>query len=109
LKGYEFKLKVEANLVDHSSYQIVKSKTENKIVMIQPHLVNRLIQKFDPEVSEKRKYMMPGTPRFKIQRPTENMDVFEAENQKKYCSGVDMLLYLTKYSQPDIYNVVQEL
>jgi hypothetical protein len=32
--------------------------------------------------------MTPGTPRFKVQRPTEDMDVLEPENQKKYCSGV---------------------
>jgi hypothetical protein len=71
--------------------------------------VNCLIQKFEPEVSEKRKYMTPGTPRFKVQRPAEDMDVLDAENQKKYCSGVGMLLYLTKHSRPDICNVVWEL
>jgi hypothetical protein len=53
--------------------------------------------------------MMPGTSRFKIQRPTEDMDVLDVEYQKKYCPGVGMLLYLTKYSRPDIFNVVREL
>jgi hypothetical protein len=53
--------------------------------------------------------MTPGTPRFKVQRPTEDMDVLEPEYQKKYCSGVGILLCLTKYSRPDICNVVREL
>jgi hypothetical protein len=29
--------------------------------------------------------------------------------QSRYRSGVGMLLYLIKYSQPDLYNVVREL
>jgi hypothetical protein len=37
------------------------------------------------------------------------MDVLDPENQKKYCSGVGMLLYFTKYSRPNICNVVWEL
>jgi hypothetical protein len=52
---------------------------------------------------------MPGTPRFKVQRPTEDMDVLDLRSQKKYCFGVGMLIYLTKYSRPDICNVVREL
>ena len=31
------------------------------------------------------------------------------EQQTKYCSGVGKLLYLTKWSQPDIANSVCEL
>jgi hypothetical protein len=53
--------------------------------------------------------MMPGTPRFKIQRPTEDMDILDVVHQKKDCTGVGMLLYLTKYSRPDICNVVREI
>jgi hypothetical protein len=37
------------------------------------------------------------------------MDVLDTQSQRKYRSGVGMLLYLTKYSQPDISNIVQEL
>ena len=71
---------------------------ENKIVMIQPHLINRLIEKFEKEVQENRNYKTPGTPRFKIQHTSKDMDVLDPICQKKYRSGVGMLLYLTKYS-----------
>jgi Reverse transcriptase (RNA-dependent DNA polymerase) len=50
LKGYELKSKIEKNLVDYLTCQIVESENTNKIVMVQPHLVNLLIQKFEPEV-----------------------------------------------------------
>jgi hypothetical protein len=53
--------------------------------------------------------MTPGTPRFKIQKSTNDIDVLDGEYQSRYCSGVGMLLYLTKYSQPDISNIVREL
>jgi hypothetical protein len=71
--------------------------------------VNRLIQKIDPEKAEKFKYATPGTPRFKIQRPTEDMEIFNVDHQKKYCSGVIILLYLAKYSLPVVYNIILEL
>jgi hypothetical protein len=56
-----------------------------------------------------RKYLTPGTPRFKIQKSTEDLEVFNNDFQRKYRSGVGMLLYLTKYSRPDISNIVREL
>jgi hypothetical protein len=37
------------------------------------------------------------------------MDVLDPQSQRKYRSGVGMLLYLTKYSQQDISNIVREL
>jgi hypothetical protein len=48
-------------------------------------------------------------PRFKIVCPDDNSELIEPELQERYCSGVRMLLYLTKYSRPDISNVVKEL
>jgi hypothetical protein len=48
-------------------------------------------------------------PKFEIQRSTINMDVLDSQSQRKYRSGVSMLLYLTKYSQLDISNIVREI
>jgi hypothetical protein len=77
--------------------------------MFQPHLLNCLTQNFVGEIKGKMKFLTPGTPRFKIQRSTINMDFLHTQSQRKYRSGVGMLLYLTKYSQPDITNIFQEL
>ena len=77
--------------------------------MIQPHLLTCLTPKFGEEIKGMRKYLMPGIPRFKVIKSTNDIEVHDNEYQTKYCSGVGMLLYLTKYSLPDISNIVQEL
>jgi hypothetical protein len=96
-------------VVEYLSCCIIEIKNEAKVTMIQPHLLTRLNQKFGEEIKDMRKYMTPGTPRFKIQRSIHNMEVLDSEHQRNYCSGVGMLLYLTKYSHPDISNIVREL
>jgi hypothetical protein len=53
--------------------------------------------------------LTPCTHRFKIQRSTEDLEVINDDFQRMYRSGVGMLLYLTKYSRPDISNIVREL
>jgi hypothetical protein len=85
---------------------IEESKGEGKIIMIQPHLLNVLIQNFGNEIMGNRKFLTPGTLRFEIQKSTINMDVLDEHFQRRYRSGVGMLLYLTKYSLPDIFNIV---
>jgi hypothetical protein len=60
--------------------------------MIQPHLLNCLDQNFGEEMKDMRKYMTPGTPRFKIQKSTNDIQVLDGEHQSKYRSGVGMLL-----------------
>jgi hypothetical protein len=34
-----------------------------------------LTQKFGEEIKKRRKYLTPGTPRFKIQRSTDDLEV----------------------------------
>jgi hypothetical protein len=64
---------------------------------------------FGGEVCNKRVYKIPGTPRFKIVLPDDDDDVINPSLQSCYRSSVGMLLYLTKYSGPDLCNVVREL
>jgi hypothetical protein len=109
IKKHEFNLKVERNVNKFLSCCIEESKDERKLTMIQPHLFSCLIKNLGEEIEGKRKLLTPGTPRFKIQRSTINMEVLDTQSQRKYRSGVRMLLYLTKYSQPDISNIFQEL
>jgi hypothetical protein len=77
--------------------------------MIQPHLLTCLIKNFREEIKGKTKFLTPGMQRFKIQSSTINIDVLDTQSPRKHRSGFGMLLYLTKYSQPDISNIVQEL
>jgi hypothetical protein len=87
-KKHEFNLKVEKDVNEYLSCCIEESKDEAKLTMIQPHLLTRLIKNFGEEVEGKRKFLNPGTPRFKIQRSTINMDVLDPQYQRKYRSGV---------------------
>jgi hypothetical protein len=63
----------------------------------------------EEKLKGKRKFLTLGMPRFKFRRSTINMDVLDTQSQRKYRFGVGMLLYLTKYSRPDISDIVQEL
>jgi hypothetical protein len=54
-------------------------------------------------------YKTPGAPRFKITRLDIKLELIEFKLQKHYHSGVETQLYLTKYSRPDLCNVVREL
>jgi hypothetical protein len=77
--------------------------------MIQPLLLTCLIQIFRDEIKGKREFLDPSTRKYKIQKSIINMDVLDAHFHIRYRSRVGMLLYLTKYSRPDICNIVQEL
>jgi hypothetical protein len=78
-------------------------------MILQHYLFNNLEADSGQEVCNKRVYKTPGTPRFKIVRPATDDDIIDAELQGRYQSAVGMLLYLTKYSQPDLCNIVKEL
>jgi hypothetical protein len=69
-------------------------------------LINNLSDKFGDELFGKRIYR---TPRHKVVCPDKDSEIIDAELQSRYRSGVGMLLYLTKYSRPDISDVVREL
>jgi hypothetical protein len=71
---------------------------EKRILILQPHLINNLQAKFGNEVEKKRVYKIAGTPRFKIDCPSDDDDTIDANLQSKPCFGVGMFLYLTKYS-----------
>jgi hypothetical protein len=57
----------------------------------------------------KQIYKTPRTPNFKIQLSTKDMEVVDTDQQKKYRCAVGMLLYFTKYSPPDISNMLREI
>ena len=88
---------------------MIENASKGEILIAQPHLINNLNDKFKEEVHQLKVYKTTGTPRFKIVRPDENSVLINPELQRMYRSGVGMLLYLTKYTRPDLCNVVREL
>ena len=81
LKKHEFNLKIEKNVKEYLSCCIVETKEEGKLTMIQPHLLTRLTQRFGEEIKGMRKYLTPGTPRFKILKSTKDIEVLDNEHR----------------------------
>jgi hypothetical protein len=98
LKENAFNLRIENNVTDFLSCLVIED--EKRDLSLQPHLVNNLQAKFGNEVEKERAYKTPGTPRFRIVCHSDDDDTIDA---------VGMLLYLKKFSQPDLCNVVREL
>jgi hypothetical protein len=109
LKTKGFNLKIESSLKDYLSCRVIEDPDLKSILILQQHLINNLEAKFGNDVYNKRVYRTLGTPRFKIVRPDDDTDVINSTLQSRYRSGVGMLLYLTKYSRPDLCNDVREL
>ena len=73
----------------------------------QPDLINKIEKNFN-NIFKSKIYQIPAAARDAIVR-TNKEDSIDATRQKRYRSGVGMLLYLIKYSRPDISNAVREL
>ena len=109
LKEKGLVLKIENNLNDYLSCDIRFSAKQDKAWIGQPHLIANLEDKFGEKVNKLRNYVTPGTPSLSIVRnPIQEVSISQ-EDHKLYRSGVGMLLYLVKYSRPDIANPVREL
>ena len=102
-------LKVEDNLHDYLSCEIVFSEDKKRAWLGQPHLISKLEETFGDTVKGLRKYLTPGTPGMNQVREMDKELCLPPEKQKLYRSGVGMLLYLVKHSRPDIANCVREL
>jgi len=75
----------------------------------QLHLFKNSERKFGNIVKTQRTTETPSTPGFHVVRNIPNAVYITDENQKLYRSGVGMLLYLVKHSQPDLSNGTWEL
>jgi hypothetical protein len=108
LKGYGYGLKVEEFLTDNLSCKVMMNRENAEVLVMQPHLLKGLADKFEEEVNNLSSYATPGTPRFNVDKSNDVVETIEMDKQSRYRSGVGMLLYLIKNSRPDIANIVRE-
>jgi len=93
---------------DYLSCEIDFNDTITKAWMGQPHMVKKLLKTFGDEVRKLQKYRTPGTPGQALSM-AEEKDRLPAEQHAQFCTGTGMLLFLIKYSRPDLCNCVREL
>ena len=107
LKKEGFNLKLEGTLEDYLSCEITFNKDKSVAWIHQPHLITKIDKKCGPMVKKMQRYNTPDAPGVGILRNTGL--VFDKEKHADYRSGVGMLLFLVKYTRPDIANLVCEL
>jgi hypothetical protein len=105
----DFKVKYLGEMEHFVGCHLIQSVKKDIIWIHQPKLLKNLKEHFGEMVKEKRVYKTPGAPKTVIIRPMKDDPLISVEDQKKFRSGVGMLLYLVKHSRPDIANAVREL
>ena len=104
----EFKTR-EYNILDEFVGCQMQWKGRDTVVFHQERIAHELVANMNKEIKRLKKYETPGVPGGNIVRALEGEPLMEDEKQKRYRSCVGSLLYLTKYSRPDISNSVREL
>ena len=109
LKRVGFELKVNDDFKDYLSCEVLVDKSRKMAWLGQPHLLKKLDIKFGDKVKDLQEYRTPGSPGMGIIRPKDIEPKVDEEQHNLFRSGVGMLLYLVKYSRPDIANATREL
>ncbi len=62
-------LKVESDLKEYLTCWVVEDVEKREILVLQPHLIKKLIDKFGNEISDKGMFGTLGIPRFNVTYP----------------------------------------
>jgi hypothetical protein len=109
LEKHGYILKIQEDLKDYLSCQILFSNNATQAWVCQPHLVSTIKSEFGEEVESVRNCLTPGTPGKMLTKEKDDTLILSPEKHSRYRTGVGKLLYLVKYSRPDIANCVREL
>ena len=104
----EFSIRKEGKLHDYLGCIINFDEDNNAGSIHQPYTLKKLETKFKNLIENVRKTELPSAPGSILKRPTNEDEKIDDELQNYYRSGVGILLYLTKYTRPDISNAVRE-
>ena len=107
IKKAGFTVKVETDMTDYLSCNILFSKDKKKAWLGQPHLIKKIKEKFTEMTNNIKSHKTPGNPNTGLVRPKEDDPIVSKEDHAIYRSGVGMLLYLVKHSRPDSANATR--
>ena len=103
-----FKTKEEGPMNDYVGCLVKKVK--DGLILHQSDLIGKLERAFDDEVCKVRSGQLPASTNEGIVVGVDDgIGNLDEKGQTKYRSGIGMLLFLVKYSRPDISNAVREL
>ena len=103
-----FSTKEEGTMEEFVGCKVLRPKP-GRGLFYQDDLIKKIEDHFGTEAKKMRKYKTPAGPGDRIVRPTIEDTKISLKDQTKFRSGVGMLLYLVKFSRPDICNAVREL
>jgi hypothetical protein len=109
IKQHGLEIIVGDKLTDYLSCEIRFNEDKSKGWIGQPHMIKKIERTFGEETKKLQSYRTPGTPGLGLVKVTEIEEKIPEEMQRRYRSGVGMLLFLIKHSRPDIANSVREL
>ena len=95
-------------MVEYVGCKVTK-KGNNKMHIFQPDIMHKLEKEFGIDVFKICKYQTPAAPKCAVQRPTSNDVLIPDEMQKDFRIAVGLMLFVIKFSCPDISNAVREL
>lgn len=105
----KFSTRVSFEVNKFIGVELLWGNNQKKLIMHQGYIIKRILEDFSAEIFDKKIPLTPAPAMSKIKLHTEDEDVLSPELQKSYMTGVGSLLYLVKYSRPDIANVTREL
>ena len=101
-----FAIKIQKNIDDFLGCNIIMGK--NDINIFQKRIHDNLKDLIEPNVSTD-KFKTPSSPGFAVVRQEKKEGLLNGKDQKWFRSSVGSLLYMVKFSRPDIANSVREL
>ena len=101
-----FDTKEEGEMHEYVGCKVRREK-RSELIMYQDDLIRKIEKFFGEELKSMREYDLPAGTGEKVTRVKEGL--ISQREQTRYRSGVGMLLFLVKYSRPDITNAAREL
>ena len=103
-----FKVTITSDTTDYLGCEIIYNPQRTRCWIGQPSVLKKIEKKFGEKVKKLKEYVTPGTPNWGVILE-EDETKLDSNRHMEYRSGVGMLLYLVKYSRPDLANAVREL
>ena len=82
------------------------NEDHNRSIISQQNSIFDIKKRFGEEVENLSTYNTPSVPYYRTFRTSEKEVLLDSETQTIHRSGVGMILYMVKFSRPDLSNAV---